>query len=307
MSVTSSIANWRFSRSIRLDALAQGVALQPLHREVVVAAAHADVVHAHDVRMRQAAGDFRFGEKAFLRRGAEQQVLAQHLDRDVFVLEAIARGVHVAHAALPEHRADLQTTRQHRAGLHAHDVSTRWRARRHLGAGTHDGRRGVVRGLRVATGLRHELVGFDQLRELRLPVAALRIGLRLDQPFLDHRQPLAVDACHVAVSSLPDSPRFASADSLFIVRPYPQVARPATGHPRAPHEIAPPAAGASSSDCRLASPRDRRNPQGRRQPAARAIRERDPAAVRLDDLATHRQAEAGARRLRRVERQQRVA
>ncbi len=180
---------------VRLDPLAQVVALQPLHREVVVVAALTDVVHAHDVRMRQVAGNFGLRKEALLRSSAEQQILTQHLDRDVFVLQAIACGIHVAHAALSEQCTDLQPARQHSAGLHAHQRFHVWRVLGDLSAGAHHGRRGFVGSdLRVAAGLRDELVGFDELRELRLAVHAVHVGLRFDQLVLDDGQPLAVHA-----------------------------------------------------------------------------------------------------------------
>ncbi len=60
--------------------------------------ADADVMHAHDVGMRQAAGNFGFGEETILGGNTELQVLTQHLDRHVFLFQTIARRVHIAHA-----------------------------------------------------------------------------------------------------------------------------------------------------------------------------------------------------------------
>ncbi len=181
--------------AVVLHPLPQRLALEPLHRQVVVAADFADVVDAHDVRMRKIARYLGFREEAFLRRGTEGEILTQHLDRDVLVAQAIARRIDVAHAALPEHLADFQTTRQHGAGIHAH--LRRMHRRRWRAAVAHHGGAGIVdRHAGEPAGFRDEFVGFDETRQRRLVLHALGVGLGADEPFLDRREPLTVGARH---------------------------------------------------------------------------------------------------------------
>ena len=86
---------------------AQRLALEQLRHDVELVAVLARVEDRDDVGVRERRDRLGFGLEARQRVGVVDEVLRQHLDRDVALEPRIARAVHLAHPAGAERRQDL--------------------------------------------------------------------------------------------------------------------------------------------------------------------------------------------------------
>jgi hypothetical protein len=183
------------ARQLILHATTQADAAQPLHRKEVTTAGDADVEHSHDVRMRQLARDLCFGDESRAGRRAIEQLAAQYLDRDFFVLEAVAGSEYPAHAAVAKHGLNFIPALEHDARADHHVRALMWLLRFgvRIAIGAHHGDRLAIHltGSRFSGAARH-LISADQARQILLRGLLGRLGFGIDELVLKHRQAIRI-------------------------------------------------------------------------------------------------------------------
>ena len=87
-----------------IEARRQRFAVEQLHDEKRLPVIFVELVERTDVRMADARGGARLAPEALARAFVRQRVRPHDLDRDRAIEPIVVRGIHDAHAALPEQR-----------------------------------------------------------------------------------------------------------------------------------------------------------------------------------------------------------